>query len=210
MFFATFVVTLLAPMLIGATVGAILIGMALSGLWHSWQTRHWHITTGTVTRAQIAEQRVKTRMVYQTKVSYAYAVNNRQYQSSRVFIGDRLHSSDRLTAEQQLRHYQPGSEVTVYYNPRDPKDAVLELKTHPVLYWLLGGGSFFLGISLLISWAILPSAMQVCGITPTSTHAKPGSPTWCQQSKSILRLNAIHNLNTAPRERPSLNFYRKD
>jgi Protein of unknown function (DUF3592) len=210
MFFAMFVLTLLAPMLIGAAIGAILIGMALFGLWRSRQTRYWQITTGNITGAGITEQRVRTRVVYQTKVSYGYVVNNRQYQSSRMFIGDRLHSSDRLTAEQQLRHYQPGSEVTVYYNPRHPKDAVLELKTHPVLYWLLGGGSFFLCISLLISWAILPSAMQVCGITPTSTQAKPNSPIWCQQSKTMLRLSAIHNVKNTPRERRSLNFYSKN
>jgi len=181
MFFITFVLRLLMPMIGGAMIGAIFIGMALFGFWKLRQIQNWQITTGNVTNAWITEQLVKTRRVYQLKVTYEYIVNHKLYQSRRVFIGDRWSVDDRPTVEQQLRYYQPGTQVKVHYNANRPEDAVLELKTHPALYWLLGGGCLFLGMSIFLSAAILPSAMQTCGLTPTSTHATAGAPSWCQE-----------------------------
>lgn len=180
MFFTLFVLKLLAPMIGAAIVGLILIGMALYGFWQVRQVQQWPTTTGTVIGTRMDERRVKTRIVYQPKVSYEYVVNQTRYQSERSFIGDGWNAENLLTAEQQLRRYRLGTEVKVYYNPRRPKDAVLELRTHPALYWMLGGGSLFLCMGLFLGSVILPSAMETCGITPTSTHAQPGSPKWCQ------------------------------
>ncbi|MDX2212037.1 MAG: DUF3592 domain-containing protein [Oculatellaceae cyanobacterium bins.114] len=181
MFFALFVLKLLAPVILGAIVGLSLIGMACSGFWKSRQTRRWQTTSGKVISTMMKEQRVKTRLVYQPKVRYEYVVDRNWYQANRIRVGDRWGGSDFAKAEEQLRRYQPGTEVTVYYNPRRPQDAVLELKIDPALYMVLAGGGFFLCISLSIGSAILPSAMQTCGITPSSTHAKPGAPMWCQR-----------------------------
>lgn len=181
MFFVLFVLKLFAPLIVGAIVGLVFLSMGLFSFWKVRQTHQWQTTTGRVIEAWIAERRVKTRMVYQLKATYEYVVNGKRYESERLFVGDRWSASDQLTAEQQLRRYQSRSEIKVYYNPHHPEDAVLELKTHPALYWMVGGGSFFLCMSLLLGVAILPSAMETCGITPTSTHAQPGSPSWCQR-----------------------------
>jgi hypothetical protein len=56
-------------------------------------------------------------------VVYEYDVRGRKVRGNRVSIGDDLGN---FQVEETLARYPVGTPVTVYYNPRDPKEAVLE------------------------------------------------------------------------------------
>jgi hypothetical protein len=65
-------------------------------------------------------------------VLYSYQVGGRSYQGSLIAPGLEV---GRTGAPARLAVYPTGSQVTVYYNPNDPSDAVLETKV-PSLFWL--------------------------------------------------------------------------
>lgn len=71
-------------------------------------------------------------------VRYRYAVAGRTYEGERIRLGGRT-STTRRIAEQAVAKYPTGQLVSVFYDPRHPKNAVLERKnrTQPALYVFL-------------------------------------------------------------------------
>ena len=56
-------------------------------------------------------------------VTYTYEVNGKTYHSSNIMAGGEIGG---LNVESTLARYPQGAQVTVYYDPQNPKDAVLE------------------------------------------------------------------------------------
>jgi hypothetical protein len=67
-----------------------------------------------------------TTTSYSPRITYTYSVSGQQYASDQVVIGARRHYPSQARAEAKLA-YQPGQQVTVYYNPDKPSQAVLEV-----------------------------------------------------------------------------------
>lgn len=65
------------------------------------------------------------------KIEYQFSVAGREYRGSRVGIGE--DTGNHQVAE-TIAKYPPGKEVTVYYNPRRPRECVLERNTPPGLW----------------------------------------------------------------------------
>jgi hypothetical protein len=61
---------------------------------------------------------------YKADVAYRYKVRGRDYSSGRITLLD--FSSTAGRAQSIVNRYADGAPVTVYYNPADPSDAVLE------------------------------------------------------------------------------------
>lgn len=102
----------------------------------------WPSTDGNFTRVEIRE--VAGR--YSSDVSYAYAVNGRNYVGTRVRASDG-EIPDRRAVERELAGFAVGQRVRVYYDPADPSRSLLRvgaglqeyvLLVVPVL--MLGGG----------------------------------------------------------------------
>lgn len=182
MFFIKFLLSTILPFSPGLLVGTVLIYSALKLKHKAKQVQHWPTTSGRVLACSIAEKKARTRKFYRAIARYQYVVNAKTYESQRRFIGEDWSGTSRLEAEQQCLQYQPGTEVRVYYNPQQPEEAILEFNHNNVYGWMLGFGCFFLSMSLLIGSIILVSSLDTCGITPTSTQPRPGSPAWCRQT----------------------------
>jgi hypothetical protein len=61
---------------------------------------------------------------YTSKVRYAYVVNGRRYESGCMRFG--MTSGGRKASESFVRQHPPGSQMTVYYDPARPSQALLE------------------------------------------------------------------------------------
>ncbi|MFL7795005.1 MAG: DUF3592 domain-containing protein [Anaerolineae bacterium] len=62
---------------------------------------------------------------YSPRVVYNYSISGQQYTSDQVVIGARRWHTSQARAEVKLA-YRSGQQVTVYYNPEKPAQAVLE------------------------------------------------------------------------------------
>jgi hypothetical protein len=86
------------------------------------ETREWPEVTGAVISSK--GQRIDhNKERYILEIEYEYAVDGKSYYSKRVSSSNKM-----LTLSEKdelLRQYKPQSEVSVYYDPANPKEAYL-------------------------------------------------------------------------------------
>lgn len=121
---------------------------------HARASQRWRTTPGRIVSATRKELRGRPPQ-YLTRVSYAYTVDGREYESGSIRFADQGSFND-AEAQAILDRYKPGTEVTVHYDPARPSRAVLEP--------FLDAKSFLLGVGLtacsvaftaLIVWVLL-------------------------------------------------------
>jgi hypothetical protein len=167
-----------SPLRVRQRVGLVVMGLFLGGLFGGgalgWviyslvQCRaslNWPSAPGKVERSGVFEKIDRTaqgrRMVeHSAAVVYQYTVQGKEYTSSRLAFGpEQTYAS---TAKSEAARYRPEQEVAVYYDPTDPKNAVLERRLLFGTYiWGVLGASFgFAGLRMLC-----------VGLTPTLASA---------------------------------------
>lgn len=112
----------------------------------------WPSTAGTVLGSRLERRRSSGRSgstIYPL-VQYSYRVMGRDYQGNVIAPGPELGGSG---APRVVERYPISSQVTVFYDPENPADAVLEKKA-PAMFWLLFLVGLFdfilLGVGVLI------------------------------------------------------------
>lgn len=148
-----------AAVMIGVLVVAAVVKMREVRGAQSWRT-----TTGKVTRSEVRAQkrrdmddRERTRSV--PSVGYEYTVDGRRFSGDRISLAEIIPESD---IESTLDRYPVGKQVTVYYDPANPKKAVLE-RDLPVdfgkglagVFAFLGGGA----VLVLLTVAKVPELL---------------------------------------------------
>lgn len=152
-------VGIFAAIMVGVLVLAVVVKMREVRGAQSWRT-----TTGRVTRSEVRAQtrrdmddRERTRSV--PFVSYEYTAGGRRFSGNRISLAEIIPESD---IESTLDRYPVGREVTVYYNPANPKQAVLE-RDLPVDFGKgLAGAFAFLGggaVLVLLTVAKVPELL---------------------------------------------------
>lgn len=110
----------------------------------------WPTVTGVITIAELGKQMGNERdesTTYSADISYDYLVNDRSYVNGAVSF-DGVTSSDPATARRILKRYPVGKQVTVYYNPAAPQEAVLEPGLRSGSWFLPLFGVLFVGIGI--------------------------------------------------------------
>jgi hypothetical protein len=111
-------------------IGVLLMGGQLLPVMRSLRTRFWNATTATILEAEMVPLRSPMAMgsrglytAHTLSVRYTYVVSGIPYTSTRFgFHGYRPSSRD---IARILRAYPPDASVRIWYNPSDPKEAVL-------------------------------------------------------------------------------------
>jgi len=117
----------------------------------------WASTEAAVRSSEVAKKRHtswtgrrrRTSIVYSPRVRYEYVVDGRTYTCDCVSFGDHS-SSDAARAQKVVNRYPKGTKVTAYYDPEDPRLAVLETGTSWSTYAPLGIGLLFVVIGGLV------------------------------------------------------------
>ncbi len=89
------------------------------------ESESWYQTEGVILSSDIYTESGEHGTMYKANIVYQYQVNGINYTSDDVSTGH-LSSSDRNYAQQTVNKYYVGKTVTVFYNPKDPSNAVLE------------------------------------------------------------------------------------
>ncbi|MBN1976502.1 MAG: DUF3592 domain-containing protein [Anaerolineae bacterium] len=123
-------------------------------------SRDWPSVEGQVKVAAV-ERKVEsdedgTTTSYSPRVVYTYAISGQQYMSDQVIVGARRWHSSQARAEAKLA-YQTGQQVTVYYNPNKPDQAVLEAGATRGAWGMLAIGIVFTIAGVAIAIFIVTS-----------------------------------------------------
>lgn len=93
----------------------------------------WPSVPGQVSESTVEESSSGTSRSFKASVRYDYAVDGRTYTNHAIGFSD-SGGADRAGAEGVTAKYPNKSAVTVYYNPTDPQNAVLERGTSTRVY----------------------------------------------------------------------------
>ncbi len=112
-------------------VGATVIAVGLRQSSRGRATQGWTRTQGRVTAAHVEELHGPAEAGgsrFRPVVRYTYEAGGRTHASERVSVGlsPAPDLADRAQAEDVIRRFRVGAEVDVWFDPRDPGQAVLE------------------------------------------------------------------------------------
>ena len=120
-------------------------------------TLTWPTVPGEITASKVKKRHdSENGTVEYPHISYTYEVNGKKHHSSNIMAGGELGG---MNVESTLARYPLGLKVTVYYDPQNPKDAVLEPgnKTISKGLWLMLAlvNIFVCGMGLYFTYSIL-------------------------------------------------------
>jgi hypothetical protein len=133
----SFDLTLIVPIVV-VLVG---IGICFFGAYR-WQQFNavaaWASTNGKVLRSQLQTSNDETH----ADIEYEYRVIGTRYTSTRIAAGMLLNPQDAVST------YAVGATVTVFYNPDNPADAILERGSNVLALALIGAGAIDIAVGI--------------------------------------------------------------
>ncbi len=119
-------------------IGIILIVFGARFILLAEATKDWQKIDATVTKVNLIKTTSSTSTTtskqkkFDISVLYRYQVNGKQYQSDKYSYGDgktvKSRLKNKLVAQQWLQKspYQTDNEISIYYNPKKPQQAVIK------------------------------------------------------------------------------------
>lgn len=134
-------------------VGLILVLAQIKGILKSGTSKAWPTIHGKVLRSRVHISRSRSSSTnrnsglsvsYRPDIEFVYKIDGIEYHSKRPYYGSNIGSSFKYKRSKDLvDKYPVGKEVKVYYNPGNPKEAILETGLHRELFLGLGMGILF-------------------------------------------------------------------
>lgn len=139
-------------------VGLILVGFGVYNIYQANASEKWPTTTGEIVSSDVKRhageaskpnRRGGQSTTYSPDILFEYDIEGETYTSSKVAFGG-VSFNDRADAQRIVDNYPVGKQVTVYYNPKAPDIAVLEVGMSDTIWLLPIFGSIFAGIGLVL------------------------------------------------------------
>lgn len=160
-------------LVIGACAAFSLIGwlMVMQGyqqLQHARAVERWPTTTGAIIAVDVQTVDSREGARWRPQVTYTYTVQRRAITATRIAAGKAPSIDKEEQARAYVRKYLPQTPVTVYYNPSEITDSVLDPAIPPRAYLNLALGAAFacLGSALLL----------LIGLPGARRRARPQGP----------------------------------
>jgi len=139
-------------------LGIYLIAFSLRNKKKAEDSQNWPGTNGTVTLAEVKQSISRDEdghesVSFYPHVEFTYQISGQTFSGKRISFGGILSQKNQAAVQQSLTHYAPGSLVSVFYDPQNPSEAVLERKA----------GGFKGGLAIGIICVVL-AACIACGI----------------------------------------------
>jgi hypothetical protein len=131
-------------------VALVLFAIAGRGRGAANAAKSWATGSATIVSATIQARRgSEDGTSYYPYVVYEYEVNGQRYRNDKLHFGTEVGKGFSGWVQNDIAKYQPGSQHPFYYNPADPRQAVLERKapSSNILMWV----ALFIVVMLLVS-----------------------------------------------------------
>ncbi len=121
------------------------------------QSKNWLSTNGKIISSDLDAQISTDDDGYQTttylaKVFFTYEVNGNSYESDHVNFDYGMRTSNVRKPQSVVEQYPTGSDVTVYYDPENPQQSVLEKRVNGTFTTILVSAVFIaIGVVLAVT-----------------------------------------------------------
>lgn len=134
----------------------------------SWPTATAQVVTSDVDQGMTLAGRRGVRDTFYARIEYRYSVGSQDYTGSELWFDSEPMSTDRSEMEKLTSEYHVGKKITIYYEPGNPRRAVvLPGKNTALAKWAMIGG----GLCLLIGGGMAYFAL---GDSPSSQQSTWG------------------------------------
>ena len=135
-------------------LGTVFFILAIGCLGTVVRSLTWPATKGRIESAGVSSFHVSMgetyRTAYKPRVLYKYEVGGETFTSDRIHFGFVLGGTSERQAKRIAGRYRRRDEVTVYYNPRKPEDAVLRRTASGTLLFMILAATFLGGAWLIV------------------------------------------------------------
>ena len=107
-----------------------------------WSSASGQITESYVRREDSTDSDGYSQTYYYPEVRYEYDLLGATYTGDKIAFGTKTGNSSQMKAQEALARYPVGENVTVYYDPNNREDVVLERRV---------GGKVFLIVGIIFS-----------------------------------------------------------
>jgi len=112
----------------------------------------WTKGSARILRSAMADTTRHGKAVREAQVEYEFTAGFHRFRGRRVSLGELMSPSQHAATVQR---YRAGTSVPVYYDPKDPRNAVLERDPPPYFSAIWGFIAFLAGIVLFAAYAYL-------------------------------------------------------
>lgn len=143
------------------TIGIVLSLFGVKRVYDAHQSVSWLPVSGVITVSNMrvdtststtgvgSRSERTTSTSYAPEISYDYSLAGVMYSNSDIILGGNVGTGSSSRARRLINKYPLGAQVTVYYNPKDPYQSVLERGVHLETWFVLGLGLGLIGFSML-------------------------------------------------------------
>ena len=118
----------------------------------SWPSTQGEIIQSEVVLTGCGSGNVNSSPGHSAIIVYQYRSRGKRYESNSFSIGGNVSTGSEQKEEEKVRQYPVGTNVEVYYNPENPKDACLE-RTEKIT-----------NVAMLINMIILVGLLMASGL----------------------------------------------
>lgn len=116
----------------------------------------WPAIQGEITYSDIRESESDGTTMYSAEINYYFTVENKSYSGNRISLTSGNSSTSSLReVKKDLQKYPVGADVTIYYDPELPNNAVLEPGADLFTYLIKYGPLFMCLIGALMLLKII-------------------------------------------------------
>jgi len=147
--------------LIISIFGLIVLLFALKAIKKAKASSQWLTAEGEITKSIKTESKVKKGDIttYDAEIEYKYTVNGREYTSDRIYFGSSISiGGGEIKSSFLFGKYYASKKVTVFYNPEDEEESVLETGIQNELYWVVAISIIIIAFGIFFAWNNLTKA----------------------------------------------------
>ena len=136
-------------------VGALCIWIGVDQTYNAYQSLEWPEAPGEILSSGVRSETSsssgsRASTTYHAAVEYRYEVGGRWLEGDRISYGA-YGTGEHDRAAAIAANYPVGARVTVYYQPEDPTESVLEPGAHGLPWFFLAMGLLFGVVGLLMA-----------------------------------------------------------
>lgn len=143
----------------------------------------WPATEGEVIESHLDRHRSrKKKTTYSATVIYRYEVDGADFEGDEVWAGQ-YSSSSRSGMQKIVSQYPVGANVSVYYSPDDPAEAVLQPGAFTSSYLVFGAGMLFVVVGcIMVAVPIIKLCFLTAVVATSAADALTGGKTESSES----------------------------